>query len=286
MNDSEKFCLKWNDFETNIQKSFRGLRENQEFADVTLVSDDGHQFDVHKVILSSGSQLFSEILRKSKHPNPFIYLKGINRVELEYVLDFLYNGEAYIAQEKLNTFLETAQELKVEGLQSQQGDAVENNQIQENHFVVSKSTTANDAANTTPTKSDAKKLYTPEELPDTFDTNEIVLIQYEDESPPANMVDELDVQIEQMSEMIDGLWKCKVCGKSAKHKSHLRDHAETHLEGVSHTCHICNKSSSTRKALKVHVNNYHSQMSFDCNICGNVGMTKIAFKNHKRICKI
>merc|ERR1712096_324891 len=78
----------------------------------------GHQIQAHKIILSAGSRFFSNILGKTKHPSPFIYLKEIKSVELEHVIDFLYNGEAYIAQEELNSFLETAQELQIKGLQS------------------------------------------------------------------------------------------------------------------------------------------------------------------------
>ena len=48
MNKREKFCLKWNDFETNIRNSFRGLREEQNYFDVTLACDDGHQIEAHK----------------------------------------------------------------------------------------------------------------------------------------------------------------------------------------------------------------------------------------------
>ena len=96
MNISGQFCLKWEDFETNIRHSFRGLREERDPFDVTLASDDGHQVEAHKIILSAGSQFFSEIFRKTKHP--FIYLKGISKAELEFVVDFLYNGEANVAQ--------------------------------------------------------------------------------------------------------------------------------------------------------------------------------------------
>ena len=40
---SEKFCLKWNDFHTNVSKSFSRLRNENDFYDVTLVSDDQKQ---------------------------------------------------------------------------------------------------------------------------------------------------------------------------------------------------------------------------------------------------
>ena len=63
-----------------------------------------------------GSDFFSDIL-KSNHTNLVIYLKGIKNTDLKHVTDFLYEGETSIAHEELNKFLETAQELKVKGLQ-------------------------------------------------------------------------------------------------------------------------------------------------------------------------
>ena len=37
---SEKFCLRWNDFRSTVSHSFGILREEKDFFDVTLVSDD------------------------------------------------------------------------------------------------------------------------------------------------------------------------------------------------------------------------------------------------------
>merc|ERR1719186_2111495 len=121
-NYTEKFCLRWDEFETNIRESFRELREEKKHFDVTLACEDDHQIKAHKIILSAGSKFFGNIFGISDHPNPFIYLKGIKKAELECVLDFLYNGEAYIAQEELNKFLEIAQDLNVKGLQRNDWD--------------------------------------------------------------------------------------------------------------------------------------------------------------------
>ena len=109
----EKFCLRWSEFETNTKESFRELREEQNLFDVTLASDDGYTIEAYKIILSAGSQFFSDILRKVKHPAPFIYLKGVFKAELEYIIEFLYKGEAFMTQQELNSFLETAQTLNV-----------------------------------------------------------------------------------------------------------------------------------------------------------------------------
>ena len=40
MGSSEKFCLRWNDFERNISGAFRELREDKDFFDVTLACDE------------------------------------------------------------------------------------------------------------------------------------------------------------------------------------------------------------------------------------------------------
>jgi hypothetical protein len=52
--NSEKFCLRWNDFEGNISAAFRELRDDKDFFDVTLACDD-EQIQAHKVILSACS---------------------------------------------------------------------------------------------------------------------------------------------------------------------------------------------------------------------------------------
>ena len=37
---SEKFCLWWNDFESNVSSAFRDLRLDKDFFDVTLACND------------------------------------------------------------------------------------------------------------------------------------------------------------------------------------------------------------------------------------------------------
>jgi len=112
---SEKFCLKWNEFESNISGAFRELREEEDFFDVTLACEN-EQMLAHKVILSACSPFFRGILRKNRHEHPLLYLKGVRSNDLVSVLNFMYNGEANIAQEDLNSFLSVAEELEIKGL--------------------------------------------------------------------------------------------------------------------------------------------------------------------------
>ena len=115
MASSEKFCLRWNDFESNISGSLRELREEKDFFDVTLACED-NQLQAHKVIVSACSPLFRDILRRNPHQHPLVYLKGVKNKELHAVLNFMYQGEVNVAQDDLNTFLSVAEELQVKGL--------------------------------------------------------------------------------------------------------------------------------------------------------------------------
>ena len=36
MDDQQQFCLRWNDFQTNMVASFKHLRDEKSFCDVTL----------------------------------------------------------------------------------------------------------------------------------------------------------------------------------------------------------------------------------------------------------
>ena len=77
MDANDKFCLKWNDFQENIKTSFGDLREDKDFADVTLACEDG-EVDGHKVILSSCSPFFKRMLKKiRKHQHPLLYMRGL-----------------------------------------------------------------------------------------------------------------------------------------------------------------------------------------------------------------
>jgi len=117
---SEKFCLRWNDFESNISVAFRELRDDKDFFDVTLACDD-EQISAHKVILSACSPFFRNILRRNPHQHPLLYLKGVKYTDLQSVLNFMYHGEVNVAQEELNSFLAVAEDLRVKGLTQNQG---------------------------------------------------------------------------------------------------------------------------------------------------------------------
>ena len=98
----EKLSLKWNDFQASAANSFLSLREEKDFYDVTLVSEDQIMFDSHKVVLSASSQFFKSLIKNVKsNPNPLLYLGGVSSKNLNYCLDYMYNGEVHILHDDI-----------------------------------------------------------------------------------------------------------------------------------------------------------------------------------------
>jgi len=120
-NTEEKYCLRWNDFENNLSRAFKDIKDDNDFLDVTLACGGNKQIKAHKVILGACSSFFRGILKQNPHQHPLLYMKGVKYEEMLSVLDFMYHGEVNIAQEDLSSFLNVAKELEVKGL-TQNGD--------------------------------------------------------------------------------------------------------------------------------------------------------------------
>ena len=130
---SEKFSLKWDDYQSNWSKCLTELRNDTYFEDVTLISDDKVKFSAHKILLSSCSNLLKFILKSYTHANPLLFLGGVNSVNLRFILDYIYYGEVKLDQEQLDSFLKSAQKLELEGLMGYNNDSEEHSYEVQNY---------------------------------------------------------------------------------------------------------------------------------------------------------
>ena len=140
----EKFCLKWNDFHSNVTKSFQNLRKEEDFFDVTLVGDDGKHATAHKLVLASSSEYFKNVFNNSKkyfQSHALICLEGLLQDDLNNILDYIYQGEVQIHQQDLDRFLAIAQRLKLEGLIG--GEQEEEEEEEENYLEEERTVTEN-----------------------------------------------------------------------------------------------------------------------------------------------
>ena len=231
--------------------------------DVTLVTDDGQHVQAHKIILSAGSNFFSDIFMKSNHSNVLVYLKGISSDKLAPVIDFIYNGEVFITQEHVDVFIETGKELKVKGTEGELTGI----------WKIS-------AEKTKISKEIEHKFYDyidEKASRGSDDYADIVDVVDQEQSTKS----EQSLQLNEMIEKIAGVWICKVCGKTASQRQSIQRHAETHLGGMSHACHICSKTFTNTHRLSSHISGIHSEL-FSCDICGKTGMNRRTYNNHKQ----
>ena len=106
----KKLSLSDDRFEENASGTLRKLWGDKDFTDVTLATQDGETRDAHKVILSSCSKFFANILMKTHHINPFIYLRGVNMKELNLLLQFIYLGQCEVEKDDLEMVLSVGKE--------------------------------------------------------------------------------------------------------------------------------------------------------------------------------
>ena len=257
---SEKFSMKFRDYETNWSRALNDLLTDTDLADVTLISDDKEEFYAHRIVLSSCSNMFKFIFKRNKSSNPLLFLGGVNSINLGYILDYIYQGEVSILQDQLDSFLESAQKLEIEGLldnnqgkeanfdqeQSLKQEPEESLETEKNHHQPSeeKSLTTISKDTTSPTR----------KLPKDTGVRRVGLL--------TKLTEESNKKMKQLYEKTENGWRCLACKFTTKgpKSSNIRMHAETHMEGLVFTCHLCNREFKTRNNLNQHKNNFHKNM--------------------------
>merc|ERR1719186_706799 len=113
MNESVNIQSKM--FYADLTKNILDFKLNEEFCDVILVCED-MKIEVHKIILSTFSKIFKDILSASSNQNNVIYLHGVHLDNLKSLMIYMYTGEVYIPEERIQTFLKLTDDFKIKGL--------------------------------------------------------------------------------------------------------------------------------------------------------------------------
>ena len=231
---TEKIHLQWNDFQKSTTIAFRNLREDTDFADVTLACEDGRQFEAHKVVLASSSGFFQNLLSRNRdRRQPLLYMRGVASENMTAILDFLYCGEANVSQENLESFLALAQDLQINGLK-------------EDIFGGG----GNKKETPVPIKLEQRGQSRLKSV--------MILDTCEEVARKVNSLIERSDKMVEIGRSADGqiMYKraliCQLCGKEGS-DNNIRSHIEAkHLEGIALPCNSCDKVLRTRKSLRRH----------------------------------
>ena len=236
----EKSNMTWYTFLPHIKDSFKELFESKKFSDVTLISDDQHQFKAHKFILSSCSTMFKRILENGDILTPYIYLRGVNHQELESILQFIYLGVATFHQERMNIFLGVAQDLQIKEI-GEGKESVENVELPS--FQVS--------------------------FPE--DTKEEQLNHDEVGDFEAETVIAKTNQSE---------WACGLCDKKLTTRTGLLYHVQSKHRGKKYPCQQCDHQATNSSNLNLHVKKVHEGIRYHCIDCDFKATRSNILKRH------
>ncbi|CAL7939917.1 unnamed protein product [Xylocopa violacea] len=112
----QHYCLRWNNYQSNMTSVFHQLLQTEAFVDVTLACNEA-SLKAHKVVLSACSSYFQKLLLSNpcKHPT-IIMPQDVCFNDLKFIIEFVYRGEIDVSQAELQSLLKTADQLKIKGL--------------------------------------------------------------------------------------------------------------------------------------------------------------------------
>ena len=256
----EKLCLQRDDFNEDVSIAFETLRNEKDFADVTLVCEDGKQVEAHKVILASTSPFFKNLLNRNKHSHPLIYMRGVGSDTLEAIMDFLYFGKANVFQENLDLFLAIGKDLQLKGL-TETEDAVE--EIKQETFEKYEGERENPLSRqeTDTSVSAALPGSNFEIFASKSDLYDGPVSQTQTQFPSLQDIDKKckSLMEKTSTKLPNGnlLYKCKACGKVAI-RTQMKNHIEeNHLEGEFLPCNLCEQTFNSGDLSAKHVHRNH-----------------------------
>ncbi|XP_031348477.1 protein bric-a-brac 2-like [Photinus pyralis] len=117
----QQFCLRWNNYQSNLTNVFDQLLQSESFVDVTLACD-GHSVKAHKMVLSACSPYFQSLFFDNPCQHPIVIMRDIKWPELKAAVEFMYKGEINVSQEQIGPLLRVAESLKIRGLADVNGE--------------------------------------------------------------------------------------------------------------------------------------------------------------------
>ena len=302
MQQQRKCILTWDRYSDHLREAFKEMMTSSEFADVTLVTDDKQQINAHRNILSACSPVFKNILKlNSGYNNPVIYLRGIQHLEMESIIKFIYLGEARISEEKLADFLTVSKNLEIEELSTVTVIKDQNAFKSEidDHYATDEKDVAEDPAQTfneddSITKHQAQiSTEASNQLKRNNAENREVdgIERYARYKYVCNQCDFKAAKKGNMTKHIqsrhEGMkYACNQCDYKTRKHSSLTVHIESRHEGVKYACYQCDYQATQQSSLKVHIQAKHEGIKYACNQCDYQGtrphyLTRHIQSNHE-----
>ena len=278
----EHYQIQWTEYSDHFQNSLQSLMLSSELTDVTLVCDDKKVLKAHKLVLSSCSSVFKNIIQSMPENNSMIYLRGIKHQEMESILQYIYIGGAEVKKDKIEDFLNLAANLelayfnKLGPNEERKGNSNESNceiivDVPANNEVTESDPNIRGEENKQKTKDFNISRQCPEcetqfsmpgEMFRHFDSvhNQS---KYKCHKCDHEFTSRKDLNIHVQANHVVGqkseqkVHKCDQCTYTTKERGNWVRHRKIVHEGIKFDCSLCNHKASTTSHLKTHMLNKH-----------------------------
>ena len=253
------------------------LLMNEDFADVTLVTEDRKQIKANISILSTSSPVFKDILKKDKNSSQTIYLRGIQHSEMESILQFIYLGQATFYEERMNEVLAVAKSLEIKQLCNAESDSID--ELKDEPCDPLKSTENFEEQTFV---SDQMKVQAPKErqrkAASVNGRYEGVKYTCDQCEYQGNRRDSLTIHIQSKHEGVK--YACDQCDYRAAKPSNLTAHIRSQHEGVKYACDHCNYRCALQQRLMKHIQSVHEAVMYACDQCDYLARYQVDLSTH------
>ena len=270
---SEKLNLHWDSFMEYGKDMFKELLETEKFSDVTLISDDQHQFRIHKFILSAHSSVFESIISNNQN-NSLIYLRGVKHEELESILQYIYLGEATLYADRVSEFFNIAKDLKIKEIGN--NEILDKVSVSEDNLVKPETTynAYNMVKEVTTLDSDEVNNESKAMKEEKVEEEALTLREYDEkENEISNEENDNETSGEgnhqKSFEKDESFYFCTFCDKKfpQNNKNKMKEHIQVQHYNKRYQCDLCEKKFATKKGMVLHKDTLHHKIKYPCEQC-------------------
>ena len=295
--------LQLNSYPDHLKLMVKGLYEDENSKDVTLVCDDKIKIKAHKIILKAFSPMFQLMLNEGDDIKPIVFLKGIQHQELISILQFIYLGETNVEEERMHTFLDVANSLEIEDVMVKESEEEQVEQLQQTQAEDNASELDESVNNIIESKEAMSEVQEEmENLERDFGKLKNKLRGLEDQNDATEednktVKSEKDIaqrqpmtRIQRRMEkkktfLIDPRTKyyCDQCQFEAFSRGQLTKHIKVVHQGLRFQCDICNYTATAMQHLRHHIESKHEGIKHSCHLCKSEFSRADNLKTHYRL---
>ena len=243
-------------YSDHLKSMMKNLMMNEDFSDVTLVTEDKKHIKANRGILSACSPVFKDILKKDRILSSVVYLRGIQYSELESIMQFIYLGKTTFYEKRRDEFLAVAKSLELEELCNAFTQA--NNEPKDGPLSSNSATSTDEQVFIF----DDISVKFPRNNGDVSENRKYVC-------EPCHKIFSRTYYLNLHKQSVhEGIkYACDHCDYQASHQSRLTVHIQSKHEGNKYACDRCDQQFAQKKSLVRHIQSMHEGVKYDCNQC-------------------